>query len=64
MKSKPKDVSSENKKHKAYLTKTANFFHTPVCQKASKNQAILKFSSFTCSSVLTVFVTFVYFFNA
>ena len=26
--------------------------------------AILKFSRFTCSSVLTVFVTFVYFFNA
>ena len=34
MKSKPKDVSSENNKHKAYLTKTANFFHTPVCWKA------------------------------
>ena len=28
------------------------------------NQAIFKFSRFTCSSVLTVFVTFVYFFNA
>ena len=27
-------------------------------------QVILKFSRFTCSSVLTVFVTFVYFFNA
>ena len=27
-------------------------------------QAILKFFRFTCSSVLTVFVTFVYFFNA
>ena len=26
-----------------------------------RNQAILKFSRFTCSSVLTVFVTFVYF---
>ena len=35
-----------------------------IVVRGSRLQAILKFSRFTCSSVLTVFVTFVYFLNA
>ena len=42
----------------------AEHWENMLCKKIVLNQVILNFFRFTCSSVLTVFVTFVYFFNA